>query len=65
MEIKKINVEGKEIKLYIDEEGKQAVGYNVLPEEDDLEKTQEIILDDLRKQELEQTLVIDRNDING
>ena len=65
MEIKKINVNGKEVKLYIDEEGKKAVGYDVLPEDDSLGDTQELMLDELKSQILEQTLVMDKDDING
>lgn len=62
MEIKKIVVDGEEVSLFYDPEEEIAVGYDQLPsEKNDLEDTQEL---DLKGLDLEQTLVIDRNDIN-
>ena len=57
---------GKEVFIYSNPEEEKAIGYDMLPEdEEELEKTQEIILDEIKKQMLEKTLIIDKDDLNG
>ena len=63
MEIKKVVIDGEEISLYFNTDEENAVGYVELPSNtEELEKTQEI---DLKGLDIENTLIIDRNDING
>lgn len=63
MEIKKVVIDGEEISLCFNTDEENAVGYVELPSnEEELEKTQEI---DLKGLDIENTIIIDRNDING
>lgn len=56
MEIKKVKLDGKEIDIFI-EDDKEAYDINELPE--DLEKTKELNLEELNKQKLEDTMILE------
>lgn len=65
MEVKKYVIDGKEILVCANTKEEKAVDYKVWPKKaENLEKTQEIILDDLKQQMLDRTIIFDRNDIN-
>lgn len=55
METRKVKLDGKEIEIFI-EDDIRTHDINELPE--DLEATQELNLDELKKQKLEDTIVI-------
>lgn len=55
MEIKKVKLsDGKEVEIYIEDDIK---AYDINELTDDLEDTQELILDELKQQSLEDTMV--------
>ena len=55
MEIKKVKLsDGKEVEIYIEDDIK---AYDINELTDDLEDTQELILDELKQQSLEDTMI--------